>query len=190
MSEFHYGQGERIYSENIESAQRNNSSLGNLMEHLMNYKSEIKNGQQDLNALPLPELSFESSAQLAKIESATSKKVTATANGGERSDYYFGEKRVFSDISESGNRTRYSYDLLGRPEGKRVDYANGSSEAVFNGDFDKYKVVRNRSGITVMKEVDGEFVQLSDQDEVSDVLMQERRIFTPPYLMGGAEKRV
>ena len=143
---------------------------------------EFKPGTESAT-LGLPKLAL-ADDQLAKVETATRVKSSQDGRGGSRNDYYLGDNMVFSDTNNNGVRTRTSYDMIGRAEGKRTDYADGRSDSTFKDDFDTYRVMRDRSGITVLKNEDGKWAPVKDAEEISDVLRKEKQIFTAPKVIG------
>lgn len=170
-------------SEGINSNQAAGALFDDIrQEAFMSNKFEARGGVEP-SALSLPGLALNED-QIAKVETATTVKHSQDGRGGSRNDYYLGDNRVFSDTTNNGVRTRTSYDMLGRAEGKRTDYADGRSDSTFKGDFDTYRVVRDKTGITVLKDEDGKWVKVTDSDESNEVLQKEKQIFTPPRVVG------
>lgn len=122
--------------------------------------------------------------QIAKVGVAEEVRTSRDQHGVVHKDYLLDGRKVFSDNNNNGVRTRTSFDISGRVEGKKTDQADGSSVATFKSDFDIYRVIRDKQGITVLKNIDGNWSALSDPSESSDVLRTEKEMFTAPKIMG------
>jgi len=113
-------------------------------------------------------------------------KTNTNSSGAFQSDYYSGDQRVFSDLSNRNAHTRIrtSFDMLGRVAGQRKDFPDGSSVSEFRDNVaGPYRVTRDRKGITVMKTEDSKWLRITNNEECSQVLSKEREIFAPPHLV-------
>lgn len=175
------------FNENAESSLNTKvSAQMNLLdlyaqENKMTNRCEAKNTTELIrNSLPDFQLTDN---QIAKVGMAEEVKTSRDQHGVVHKDYLLDGKKIFSDNNNNGVRTRTSFDIMGRVEGKRTDKADGSSEATFKSDFDIYRVNRDKYGITVLKNEDGNWAPVKDASESSDVLRKEKEIFTPPKIM-------
>ncbi len=130
----------------------------------------------------LPPLSFDD--ELAKHENATNMTTTTDARGNTHRDYFVGSHRVFSDIKDQqGDRLRISYNMMGDVEGQRHDYSSGRSISQFKDDFCSYRIVRNQGALEIQSDESGEWKQVKDSQECTDVLNKERAMFAPPHVV-------
>jgi hypothetical protein len=114
-------------------------------------------------------------------------KTNIDTSGAVHSEYYLGNQHVLSDVQnhDAQTRIRTLCDGLGRVVGKRKDFPDGSSVSEFiNDGRGLYRIARDRKGITVMKNADGKWMRITDQQECSHVLSKDRLIFAPPPLPG------
>lgn len=103
-------------------------------------------------------------------------------------DYFLDNRLVFSDINDGARRTRTSFNLAGKIEGQRTDsLKDGSSSSTFENDFGTtYNIQRNARGITVLEKDGDSWVRVNDSNKCSELLEQERRLFSAPRVLSQA----
>jgi hypothetical protein len=76
-------------------------------------------------------------------------------------------------------RVRRTYDIIGRQDGVRIDQPNGSHTST----FEDYKVIQDKTGTRVFKKDFDEYEPVTGEDEINQILQQERQHFQPPRVM-------